>query len=265
MSIVISFVNHKGGVAKTTSAVNVAWGLARAGYSVLLVDMDPQSNTTQSVGLNPYSSDNNIYGAMIGKYDLPVVPIAEAVEPNGGRLSVVPSCLDLAAAELQLVVALDRERTFDHLLDPVRNNFDFVLIDCPPSLGLLTTNALAASGSLLIPMQPQYFAIQGLKQLLDAVSKIQKGLNRGLRIRGVFLTDYNGRTKMHTDAAAAIEQAFPDEIFATKIRHNVALSECAAMGKSIFDYDPKSNGAADYASLTGEIMERYGVAARRII
>lgn len=254
---ILSFCNHKGGVGKTTSAVSIAAGLARRGRSVLLVDIDPQANTTQAVGLNPYTAEQTIYGALLGRHALPVVPVA-VPDGCGGRLHVVPSSLSLMAAELQLVNEYGRERIFANLLEPIRDEYDFILIDCPPSAGLLTVNALTASDALLVPVLPHFFAVQGLQQLVEVVAKIRRGLNPRLKVGGVFVTDYNGRTKMHTDAVDAIQQAFPDELFETKIRHNVALSECAARGLSIFDYDPRSNGAKDYGALVDEIDKRFG-------
>lgn len=256
MTKVISFCNHKGGVGKTTSAVNIAAGLSRVGRRVLLVDIDPQANTTQAVGLNPYTEERTIYGAMVGKYELPVVPVAV---PDGcsGVFHVVPSQLALMGAEMQLANEYGRERIFENLLEPVARNYDFVLVDCPPSAGLLTVNALTASDCLLVPVVPHFFAVQGLQQLVEVVARVRRGLNKRLTVGGVIITDYNARTKMHTDAASAIEQAFPDELFKTRIRHNVALSECAARGVSIFDYDPKSNGAKDYSALVREIADRF--------
>ena len=255
---VLSFCNHKGGVGKTTSAVNIASGLARIGRRVLLVDIDPQANTTQAVGLNPYTIEKTIYGVLRDKYTAEETRQAIAVPDDcGGMLHVIPSTLDLVAAETQLVNEYAREHLLSERLSPIAAEYDFVLIDCPPSLGMLTTNALTASDALLLPIQPHFFAVQGLQQLLDVVAKVRRGLNKRLTVGGVFLTDFNPRVKMHTDAATAIQQAFPDEMFSTYIRHNSALSECSARGLSIFDYDPKSNGAQDYGALVQEIAKRF--------
>lgn len=251
MTKILSLCNHKGGVGKTTSAVNIAAGLARLGSRVLLVDIDPQANTTQAVGMNPYTIGTTIYDALIGKAEkLPVLNVWD-------RVDVVPSCLQLMAAEIQLVNEYGRERLLESLLEPIRDGYDFVLVDCPPSAGLLTVNALTASDALLVPVLPHFFAVQGLQQLVDVVARVRRGLNKRLVVGGVFITDYDGRARMHTDAAAAIEQAFPDELFTTRIRHNVALSESAARGLSIYDYNPRSNGAKDYAALTDEIYKRF--------
>lgn len=255
---IFSLCNHKGGVGKTTSAVNIAAGLSRSGRRVLLVDIDPQANTTQATGNNPYTVEKTIYGALRNQYSVADCILPGRV-PDGctGQLHIVPSCLDLVAAETQLVNEYNREHLLAEQLSPILNNYDCILIDCPPSLGMLTINALTASDALLLPIQPHYFAVQGLQQLLDIVSRVRKGLNKQLHIGGVFLTDYNSRVKLHADAAQSIEQAFPSEMFKTYIRHNVALSECAACGMSIFEYDKKSNGAQDYGALCDEIIQRF--------
>lgn len=257
---IFALCNHKGGCGKTTSAVNIAAGLVRRGRNVLLVDLDPQANTTQAIGLNPYTIENTIYDALRDrcKIDETIRTIKEtAAQDEHGYLHVVPSCLDLVAAETQLINEYNREHILSDLLGNVSYRYDYILIDCPPSLGLLTANALTAADRLLIPIQPHFFAVQGLQQLLDVVAKVQRGLNKRLTIGGVFLTDYDSRVKMHTDAAEAVAAAFPKELFTTRIRHNVALSECAAKGSTIFEYNPKSNGAQDYAALSGEIDDRF--------
>lgn len=254
---ILSLCNHKGGVGKTTSAVNIAAGLARCGRRVLLVDIDPQANTTQAVGLNPYTIEKTVYGVLRDKYTAGETRQTIAVPDDcKGIFHVIPSCLDLVAAETQLVNEYNREHLLSEHLSPIASEYDYILIDCPPSLGMLTTNALTASNALLLPIQPHFFAVQGLQQLLDVVAKVRRGLNKELTIGGVFLTDYNPRVKMHVDAGAAVQQAFPSEMFKTYIRHNVALSECSARGVSIFDYDPKSNGAQDYAALVKELIKR---------
>lgn len=256
-SQVFAMCNHKGGVGKTTSAVNIAAGLSRVGKSVLLVDIDPQANTTQAVGLNPYTATKTIYGALLNQYRINDCIVSVPVPDGGGKFHVVPSCLDLVAAETQLVNEYGREKILSEQLAAIRENYDCIMIDCPPSLGLLSINALSFADTLLLPIQPHFFAVQGLQQLLDIVNKVRRGLNKQLYVGGVFLTDYNGRVKLHADAAQAVEQAFPSEIFKTRIRHNVALSECSARGETIFDYDPKSNGAQDYGALVAEIVERF--------
>lgn len=254
---ILSFCNHKGGVGKTTSAVNIAAGLARRGRRVLLVDIDPQANTTQAFGLNPYTVERSILDVLQDRATIEETRQTIPVPDGGGCLHVVPSTLALVEAETSLVAAVGREYILSEHLSDIAGQYDYILIDCPPSLGLLTTNALTASTALLFPVQPHYFAVQGLQQLLGFVATIKRRSNKGLTVGGVFLTDYNPRTKMHTDAAAAVQQAFPNEMFKTYIRHNVALSECAARGQSIFDYDPKSNGAQDYGALVGEITKRF--------
>lgn len=254
---ILSLCNHKGGVGKTTSAVNIAAGLARHGRRVLLVDIDPQANTTQAVGLNPYTVERSILDVLQDRATVKDTRQTIPVPDDGGCLHVVPSTLALVSAETSLVAAVGREYVLSEHLTDIAGQYDYILIDCPPSLGVLTTNALTASTALLFPVQPHYFAVQGLQQLLEFVATIKRRSNKGLTVGGVFLTDYNPRTKLHIDAAAAVQQAFPTEMFNTYIRHNVALSECSARGMSIFDYDPKSNGAQDYGALVEEIINRF--------
>lgn len=251
MAKILSLSNHKGGCGKTTSTINIAAGLAKNGRRVLVVDIDPQANATQGMGLNPYEDHRNIYGALTGQYELTPIAVSDG-------LDIVPSTLNLVAAEMQLVNEYGRERILLSLLEPMADKYDYILLDCPPSLGILTLNAMTAADAILLPIQPQFFAVQGLQQLLNIVVKVRKGLNPHLHIGGVFITDFDSRTKMHADAAATIRQAFPDEMFATTIRHNIALAESSARGMSVFDYNPKSNGAADYSALVQEVEQRFG-------
>ena len=255
---VLSLCNHKGGVGKTTSAVNIAAGLAHRGRRVLLIDLDPQANTTQAVGLHPYTLDYSMRDIIMDVALIDEVRQAVPVPDDcGGSLYVLPSSLALVEAETKLVNEDNREFVLSSHLSENADKYDYVIIDCPPSLGLLTTNALTASTALLFPVQPHYFAVQGLQQLLEFIAYIKRRSNKNLSVGGVFLTDYSPRVKMHIDAAAAVRQAFKKEMFNPYIRHNVALVECAARGKSIFDYDPKSNGAQDYGALVDEILNRF--------
>lgn len=245
MSRVIAISNHKGGVGKTTSALNIGAGLNSLGKKILLVDLDPQANLSQSLGIT--EPEINIYGALRGRYPLQPVEITEG-------LDLIPSTLDLSGAEVELTGEAGREYILKELIDPLRNSYDFILIDSPPSLGLLTINAFTASDEVYIPLQAQYLALQGLTKLLEVVDKIQRRLNKDLTIGGVFITQYDGRKVLNRDVVTAIEGHFKDKVFETKIRDNVALAEAPARGVDIFRYNSKSYGAEDYLSLCREIL-----------
>ena len=245
MSRVIAISNHKGGVGKTTSALNIGAGLNSLGKKILLVDLDPQANLSQSLGIT--EPEINIYGALRGRYPLQPVEITEG-------LDLIPSTLDLSGAEVELTGEAGREYILKELIDPLRSSYDFILIDSPPSLGLLTINAFTASDEVYIPLQAQYLALQGLTKLLEIVDKIQRRLNKDLTIGGVFITQYDGRKVLNRDVVTAIEGHFKDKVFKTKIRDNVALAEAPARGVDIFRYNSKSYGAEDYLSLCREIL-----------
>jgi len=247
MSKVISISNHKGGVGKTTSAINIGAGLNRLGKRVLLIDLDPQANLSQSLGI--VDPERTIYGALRGEYPL------EGVEVVKG-LDMIPSTLDLSGAEIELSSEAGREYILKELIEPLRASYDYIIIDSPPSLGLLTINALTASDQVLIPLQAQYLALQGLAKLLEIVEKIQKRLNKELRVGGVFITQYDSRKVLNRDVVATIEARFKEETFKAKIRDNIALAEAPAQGLDIFRYSPKSYGAEDYLSLSKEILQR---------
>jgi chromosome partitioning protein len=244
MSKVISISNHKGGVGKTTSAINIGAGLNILGKKVLLVDLDPQANLSQSLGLN--DQERTIYGAIRGEYKLEPVEIVKG-------LDVLPSTLDLSGAEIELSGEAGREYILRELLEPLRGSYSYILIDTPPSLGLLTINALTASTEVLIPLQAQYLALRGLTKLLEVVDKIKKRLNKELKVGGVFITQYDNRKILNRDVVATIEAHFKEELFTTRIRDNIALAEAPTQGLDIFRYQPKSYGAEDYLSLCKEI------------
>jgi chromosome partitioning protein len=247
MSTVITLSNHKGGVGKTTSTINIGAALCWMGHKVLLVDLDPQANLSQSLGI--IGHERNIYGAMRGQYEL------EPVHIHSGMYAIA-STLDLSGAEMELSGEAGRDYILRELLEPLRGSYDYILIDSPPSLGLLTLNALVASDEILIPLQAQYLSLQGLSKMLEIVDKVKKRLNKGLSIGGVFITQYDGRKVLNREVAQAIEAALGGDMFTTKIRDNVALAEAPARGMDILRYSPTSNGAKDYLDLVKEILAR---------
>ena len=247
MSKVISISNHKGGVGKTTSAINIGAGLNKLGKKVLLIDLDPQANLSQSLGI--IDQDKNIYKALRGEYNLEPITILKG-------LDIVPSTLDLSGAEIELSGEAGREYILKEILDPLRGAYDFIIIDSPPSLGLLTINSFTASDEILIPLQAQYLALQGLAKLIEVVDKIKSRLNKGLKIGGVFITQYDNRKVLNRNVVETIQAHFKDEVFKTKIRDNIALAEAPANGLDIFRYNSKSYGAEDYLNLAKEIIKR---------
>jgi chromosome partitioning protein len=249
MAKVIAMSNHKGGVAKTTSVVNIGAGLSngKAGKRVLLIDLDPQANLTHSLGID--NPERTIYGAMRGEY--PITPIKVS-----DRLSVIASTLDLSSAEIDLSSEAGREFVLKELIQPLKKDHDYILIDCPPSLSLLTLNALVAADDVYIPMQTQYLALQGLTKLTDVIEKIQKRLNKKLNLGGIILTQYDSRKVLDRDISKAITNKFKSKVFNTRIRNTVALAEAPMKGVDIFRYAPKSNGAQDYLQLCKEILSR---------
>jgi chromosome partitioning protein len=247
MSKVISISNHKGGVGKTTSAINIGAGLNKLGKRVLLIDLDAQANLSQSLGLT--DQERTIYGAIKGEYKLQPIEIIKG-------LDVIPSTLDLSGAEVELSGEAGREYILRELIEPLRASYDFIIIDSPPSLGLLTINAFTASEEVFIPLQAQYLALQGLTKLMEVIEKIKKRLNKELRVGGVFITQYDNRKILNRDVVATIEAHFKEEVFKTKIRDNIALAEAPASSLDIFRYSPKSYGAEDYLSLCKELLKR---------
>lgn len=249
MTRIISFANHKGGVGKTTSTHSIGVALGKAGKKVLLIDLDPQANMTDSAGVT--EADNDIYDALTGKVeDIPIVQLYENVW-------LTPSSIDLASAEMELSAEMGREYILKGLIEPYADNFDFILIDCPPSLGLLTTNALTASTDVFIPLQAQFLAMKGLDKLIKVVEIIKARLNPDLNISGVIITQYNSRTSLNRDVFDYVKQKFPQSAFITPIRNNVTLAESPSSGSDIFAYDKNSNGAKDYLALTEEILARF--------
>jgi len=248
MGRIIACSNHKGGVGKTTSVVNIGAGLSRLNKTVLLVDMDPQANLTQSFGVkNP---EFTIYEALKGEHKLEPIHIDT-------NLDIIASTLDLSGAEMELSSEAGREYIFTELLEPLLNNYEYIIIDCPPSLGLLTINALTAANELFIPLQPHYLAIKGLTKIIEVKDKVKKRLNKSLEITGVFVTQFDKRKILHRDVLDTINTYFQDKVFNTRIRDNIALAEAPSGGTDIFRYNPTCYGADDYMTLCKEIIQRY--------
>ena len=245
MSKTITLSNHKGGVGKTTSVINLGAGLVSLGKKVLLVDLDPQANLSQSLGYR--DQELTIYGALKGEQEVKPIEVLPGLE-------LVPSTLDLAGAEIELSAEAGREFILKELLEPLRSSYDYIIIDSPPSLGLLTINAFTASNEVLIPLQSQYLALQGLTVLQGVIEKIQKRLNKGLKLGGVFITQYDKRKVLHREVLQTIQGHLKGLLLKTIIRDNIALAEAPAVGQDIFRYSSKSYGAEDYLALCKEVI-----------
>jgi len=246
-------VNQKGGVGKTTTAVSLAAALGRRGQRVLLVDLDPQANATSALGIDP-DDHPGTYDALLEE-----VPIASCVvEVAEEQVSVVPSSAGLAGAEVELVPVMARERRLDVALRPIVDSYDWILVDCPPSLGLLTINALTASDSVIIPVQCEYMALEGLSRLMETLELVRRNLNPGLTVLGVVLTMYDARTRLAQQVVDEVRGHF-DTTFEAVIPRAVRLSEAPSHGQSIFRYEPSGKGAAAYDALAREMLSRKGV------
>ena len=242
MGKIVAVANQKGGVGKTTTAVNLGACLAEQGKKVLLVDGDPQGNATSGVGIDKADVDECIYNVVVEDMEAKNVVRSTAVE----NLSIIPATIQLAGAEIELVSTISREVRLKRALETVKDHFDYVIIDCPPSLGLLTLNALTAADSVLIPVQCEYYALEGLSQLLNTVRLVQKHLNNQLRIEGVLLTMLDARTNLGLQVTAEVKKYFQDRVYQTIIPRNVRLSEAPSHGEPIILYDARSRGAAGY-------------------
>ncbi|HWI63832.1 MAG TPA: AAA family ATPase [Symbiobacteriaceae bacterium] len=251
MGRVIAVVNQKGGVGKTTTSVNLSACLAEAGKRVLLIDIDPQGNATSGLGIDRRAVKSSVYDLLLEDMS----PVDAMVATSVKGLFVVPATMDLAGAEIELVPRISRENRLKRVLDPVKDQFDFILMDCPPSLGLLTINALTAADSILIPIQCEYYALEGLSQLMDTYKLVREALNTRLEVEGVVLTMFDGRTNLSIQVVEDVKRFFRGKVYRTIITRNVRLSEAPSHGLPITSYDPKSKGAEAYTELAREVIE----------
>ncbi len=245
-------VNQKGGVGKSTTSVNLAATLGELGKKILLVDLDPQGNATSGFGLNRGQRERCVYDALLGE-----VPVAELIEPvEIEHVFAIPATIQLAGAEIELVSALSRENRLKNILEPVLGDFDYIVVDCPPSLGLLTINALTAADGLLIPIQCEYYALEGLSKLLDSVRLVKTHLNPELEVFGVVMTMYDSRTRLSQQVVEEVRDFFDGKVFETLIPRTVRLSEAPSFGQPITLYDPTGKGAEAYRQLAKEVVSR---------
>jgi chromosome partitioning protein len=250
MGKVIAIANQKGGVGKTTSAINLAASLAATEYSTLLIDTDPQANCTSGIGLEQKKVDGSIYEVLIGEVDADDAVLSTEIP----FLDVIPSHINLVGAEIEMIDVMERERILSNALQRVRRKYDFIVIDCPPSLGLLTLNSLTASNSVLIPVQAEYFALEGLGQLLNTIKIVRQHLNPDLEVEGVLLTMFDTRLRLSNQVASEVRRYFGDKVFDTIVQRNVRLSEAPSFGKPVILYDASSKGARNYMALAREIL-----------
>ena len=254
MSQVLAVVNQKGGVGKTTTAVNLSTFLAAKGKKVLMIDIDPQGNATSGFGFEKNKLTRTIYDVLINDETLKNT----IYETGRKNLSLSPSNIQLAGAEIELVGTVSRETCLKRAMTEIRQQYDFVIMDCPPSLGLLTLNALTAADGVLVPIQSEYYALEGLTQLMETITLVKRGLNPNLTIFGVVVTMFDSRTQLAHQVAGEVRRYFGDKVFRTIIPRNVRLSEAPSFGKSILEYDPKSKGAECYDALAKEVIRRAG-------
>ncbi len=249
MPSVLAIANQKGGVGKTTTAVNLGAALAEAGFRLLVVDLDPQGNASTGLGLNPRDVSSSIYDVILGD-----LPLEDCIEPTSLKnLFVAPATIDLAGAEIELVAQMSRELRLRRAIDSVRDQYDLVLIDCPPSLGLLTVNGLAAADDVIVPIQCEYYALEGLGQLLRNVALVHANLNPSLEVRGIVLTMYDARTKLADQVEAEVREYFGPRVYQTVVPRTVRLSEAPSFGQPIIVFDSTSRGARAYRELAKEV------------
>lgn len=252
MGKIISIVNQKGGVGKTTTAINLSACIASYGYRVLLIDADPQGNATSGLGINRKRVKDCLYNLIIEGTPLNKV----IINTEFRNLDIIPSTIQLAGAEVELALKHDREIILRDVISPLRERYDYIFIDCPPSLGLITVNALTASHSVIIPLQCEYYALEGLTQLMETIKLVRKRLNKDLKIEGIVFTMFDGRTNLSIQVVDEVKRHFSREVYKTIIPRNVRLSEAPSHGKPIVVYDPKSKGAEVYTELAMEVLKR---------
>lgn len=253
MSKTIAIANQKGGVGKTTTAINLAASLAVMEKKVLIIDADPQANTTSGLNFSPDNDEQrSLYEVLIGSIAVEDALIQTELE----GLHLIPSNINLVGAEVELLDSPDRESLLKKALAPISDNYDYIIIDCSPSLGLITINSLTAADSVIIPVQPEFFALEGLGKLLQTIRIVQNGINPDLKIEGFVVTMYDGRTKVHNQVVQQLKEYFSDMVFETIINRNIRLSEAPSHGKPIILYDVMSSGSTSYLNLAKEILEK---------
>lgn len=251
--MIISFTNQKGGVGKTTTVLNLASILAKKGFKILAIDLDPQSNLTSGLGLDKNKEYLSTYDLIINNKEISNIFLISDINNN---LHFIPSKIDLAGAEIELIAKISREKILKNKLDKVRKNYDYIFIDCPPSLGLLTINALVAADAVMIPVQCEYYALEGISQLVKTLDLVKNSLNEKLEILGVVMTMFDSRTRLSNEVVNEVQTYFGDKVFNTIIPRNVRLSESPSFGKPIDLYDPTSSGAKAYENLANEFISR---------
>ena len=252
MSYILTLANQKGGVGKTTTAVNLAAFLGKKKKKVLVIDLDPQGNATSGLGINKGELDGTIYDVIVN-----VVDIKDTIwESSADNVWICPTNINLAGAEIELVNVMSREQVLKNAIKPIKGEYDYIIIDCPPSLSILTINALTASDGIVIPIQGEYYALEGLTQLVDTINIVKKKLNKNLSILGVVLTMFDRRTQLTRQVREEVENYFGDKVFSTVIPRNVRLAEAPSHGVAILDYDKHSKGAKAYESLANEVIKR---------
>ena len=255
MNKIISLANQKGGVGKTTTSINLAAALARQGKRVLLIDADPQANTSSGLGIEIRDLDKTVYECLVNGID----PHTAVIATKTKNLSLIPSHIDLVGAEIEMLNLEHRETLLKNILAQLRDEYDYILIDCSPSLGLITVNALTASDSVIIPVQCEFFALEGIAKLLNTIKIIKSKLNPALKIEGFLLTMFDNRLRLSNQVYEEVKRHFGDLVFNTVIARNVRLSEAPSHGMSVLEYDPSSKGAQNYTALAKELINRQSV------
>lgn len=252
MTSIISIVNQKGGVGKTTTTVSLSAYLGKKKKKVLLIDMDPQGNATSGLGINKMELENTVYDVLVNDVDIKDT----ILQTSAKNVDICPTNINLAGAEIELVTAMSREYILKNAIAEIIDNYDYILIDCPPSLGLMTLNSLAASNGVIVPILGEYYALEGLGQLVDTINLVKKKLNPDINIVGVVLTMFDTRTQLARQVKDEVVRYFGDKVFRTTIPRNVRLAEAPSHGKTILDYEAKSKGAVAYSELATEVIKR---------